>query len=688
MLMFTLALSMLLIGSLPWVAILKPINKPAWLMAFYLICSANVTLTLYIANSFYLFNQQWFVLVIHICFGTLGWYIWRRSGKPTLYKPFEGWSPKIDLQWIKREPILSSFTLGIALFYIFALVQIIFVPQNNIDSLSTHLSRIVFWYQHGSFFPWPTFAFNQVSYPVNAQLQTYWTLLFLNNDLLVGSVQWLAVLISGVGVFGMGRIFGYTCRQAAFAALIFLSFPLVALQSTTTQTDLVTAVFFILAVYFLMLGLRDGRYSPLLLSAMSVGLGIGVKKSYFILLPILAVMAALALWQFGRQSLKQLVYWSLSVVVGIVFLGSYTYVVNWMYFGGPFGSPTYIDQLLETPQTETEAPKVLPSPVYLPQYHSPLFAPTKDSTTSGGGILMEMVYNVPRLFYQALDTSGLPRPLDGYAHKTKMRVARAFFHWIGFDQIEGTAYTASGHTFSFTQKNVNEESHAWYGPLSLLLILPALFYGIWRGWREHFYLLAGPGIALFIFLPLEILFRPGWDPFQGRYFAPVVALCAPLMAMWFKKETENKIYEWLIACFALVIVAVTFLYNPSKPTLGKYVDDREAWGSDRIFIQTIQRKNNREMYYMVDEFVPVDSTLGYYIPFFVLDYPLFGEQLKRRLVPIQSLDVISNTKGLRDLGIDYLLVPKGGIEYPNPSPEYQILAKIPGWKLYVYVPAP
>ncbi|MCK7481594.1 MAG: hypothetical protein M0C28_33750 [Candidatus Moduliflexus flocculans] len=174
---------------------------------------------------------------------------------------------------------------------------------------------------------------------------------------------------------------------------------------------------------------------------------------------------------------------------------------------------------------------------------------------------MELVYNTPRLLYQSLDTSGLPRPLDGYAHKVKMQVVRAFFQLIGFEEIEGTAYTASGHTFSFTDKNINEESHAWYGPLSFLLILPALVVsGTAPGLAgSRSLLLLGSGIALLVFLPLEIILRPGWDPFQGRYFAPLVALCAPLMAV-LVQEKGTVVYEWLIGGLAMVILAVTLLY--------------------------------------------------------------------------------------------------------------------------------
>lgn len=659
----------------------RPPNKPAWLLAYYLICSANVVLTGYIVNSFRLLDQQWAMIAVHAVLGGLGWLIWRWRGKPSVLGPFQGWRPRLEVQRLKCDPLLAVLITFTGLSYAFSLAQVIHIPQNNMDSLSTHLSRIVYWRQNGSFLPWETLRLDQVWYPVNAQLQTYWTLLFLGSDRLVGGVQWLAALVSAVGVFGLARLFGHGVRRSAFAALIFLSFPLIALQSTTTQTDLVTTVFFIPAVYFLFLGLRDGPSSMLTLSAISIGLGVGVKKSYFLLLPILAVLVVLAILQFGRQSWKPLMFWSFNLVVGIALFGAYQYAVNWIYFGSPLGNPLYLDTMIEVPQYPEDAAGAAPAHDYAPRLAALTPAPPPNA-----GLLMELVYNAPRLLYQSLDTSGLPRPLDGYAHKVKMRVVRAFFQWIGFEEIEGTAYTAPGHTFSFTDKNINEESHAWYGPLSFLLIFPALIIEGRRGVRERSLLLLGPGIALLVFLPLEIILRPGWDPFQGRYFSPLVALCAPLMAVWFR-EKGSAIHEWVIGVLAMVILAVTLLYNPSKPTLGKYAEEYHVWNNDRIFVQTIQRKNDREMYAMVEKFIPSDATLGYYIPFFILDYPLFGENLSRRLVSIVSPEQISDLQWLREQEIEYLLLPaQSGI--PAPPVEYQVASRREGWDLYEYAPVP
>ena len=681
MFIFSLSLVILLAGSLPWVVVAKPPNKPAWLMALYLIASANVILAGYIANSFYALNQRWVVLAIHVVIGLLGWLIWQRVGQPAIRGPFQDWKPARTYKWIQHDPLLSLLVLIVTLFYGFALAQIVLIPQNNVDSLSTHLSRIGFWNQQGSFFPWPTFMLNQVWYPVNAQLQTYWTLLFLGSDHLVAGAQWLAVLVSGMGVFGMARFYSFTFHQSAFAALVFLSFPLVALQSTTTQTDLITTVYFILAVYFLFLGLQTKENPLLTLSAISIGIGLGVKKSYFLLLLVLVIMAILAAVQFGKRSYKQLFVWLLNLVIGISLFGAYNYVVNWRIWGSPFGLPAYVDNLLQTSQPQHAAPKIMANL----SRGDPQIA-NRDELFPGRDIFLELAYNTPRLIYQALDTSGLPRPVDGYAHKVKMRLVGAFFHWIGFDEIEGVAYTAPGHTFSFSDKNINEESHAWFGPLSVLLLFPALMIETRRGFRTHSYLLLAPGVAILFFLPMEIILRPGWDPFQGRYFAPLVALASPLMAYWFK-EKDTILHEWLIGGLAVVILFVTLLYNPSKPTLGKFAEEFHVWDNDRIFVQTIQRKKERELYYMVERLVPTDSTLGYYIPFFILEYPLFGENLTRRLVPVVSPSQLSDIQWLREHGINYLLLPKmDGI--PPLPPSYQSIGQLPFWTLYLYQPTP
>jgi len=89
----------------------------------------------------------------------------------------------------------------------------------------------------------------------------------------------------------------------------------------------------------------------------------------------------------------------------------------------------------------------------------------------------------------------------------------------------------------------------------------------------------------------------------------------------------------------------------------------------------------------VEKFVPEESTLGYFIPFFIMDYPLFGEHMHRRLVPFPTRAQITDFEWLRSQGIEYLLLPNTE-GYPTPPEEYETISHVKDWKLYQYIPNP
>ena len=647
--MIILATILLLSGSLVWTAFFRPPNKPAYLLTLYVLSVANVVLTGYIANTFRLLSNQWMVVGIHASIAGLGWAVWQHNGKPSLWGPFVNWEKEFTpKKWIGRLPALTILALGLGLLYSFGIVLLTTVPQNNLDSLSTHLSRIGFWLQHGSFYPWPTPRLFQVIYPVNAQLQTYWTVLFLHNDLLVGIVQWLAAVASGIGVFGLARLLGSGRRASAYAALIYMGFPLVILQSTTTQNDLVTTALFVPAVYFVILGIKSNHNHMLTLSAISAGLGLGTKQTYFFLLPGLGILAILIVVDSKKRRYSQIVHWGISLILSFALFGSYMYVVNWQSYGNPFGPPEAVDELS--------------------------YGDINFRTISG-----KLGFNIPRLFYQSLDTVGLPRPLDGYAQKVKQKIAVNVSQLLRIN-IEGEQYTASGHKFSFADKNIGEESYAWFGPLSILLLLPATILETWLGLKKRQYLKLGIVLCGLIFLVIEIIFRPGWDPYQGRYFAPIIAINAPFIAIWFGKH-KSTVGAWIAVIMTLTIAFTAALYNPAKPVFGKYADEIGIWKNDRIFLQTLQRKKERAMQYMVANNVPLNTTLAYYAPYYILDYPLFGKNFTRKVIPVYPLDEISNNAWMQGNGIQYLLIANNQ-QNPAISNDYELIKELPDWSLY------
>jgi 4-amino-4-deoxy-L-arabinose transferase-like glycosyltransferase len=653
--MIIIAGGLILLTSLFLSAALRLTSKPAALISLYLFSYANIVLAGEIANIFYVLNQQWSFLGLHFVFCAASGLVWWKSGKPSLAGPFANWKTEFNSQllreFLKDWPDLALLALGIFAAFAYAAVLNLFVPANNNDSLSTHLSRVGYWLQYGSFFPWPTSRYAQLYYPINTPLQFLWTILFWGSDRLIGFVQWIAALVSAVAVFGIARLLGWKRTQSAFAALIFLSFPLILLQITTPQNDIVNAAIFVSAIYFLLAGFRSGEKKLLLLSALSVGLGLGTKQTFYFLLPGMAILLLLLWRKMGKKMWPKIAFWIAFCAIFFALFAVYINVINWQYFGNPLGEQVYLNK-----------------------------------ATGNGNItykLNSLIYNIPRIMYQALDTCGLPRPIDGYTHKIKFHLVQFLVDKIGF-QIEGTNYTLPGHIFLLKEMNINQEDYAWYGPLSVLLLFPATLYFFIKGIRSGKPIFVGLALNALIFPVIVYFLIPYWDPLtSGRFLTPIVALCAPLMAGFIPYKGKNRIIlRAVILGLALTVISVTMLTNPSKQVAGKRTNQVDIWSGDRIAVETIQSFDNRDMLYMVDDLVPVDATLGLYTPDYLLDYPLFGAYFSRHLVPIYPYARIQDINWLNEHGIQYILVLELQTKTPTLPPGTTLMKAIKGWSLY------
>jgi len=243
------ALALVMIFAPLVTAILRPPTRPAAVLSVYLLSYANIVLVGEICNSFFQLNNPWLWLGLHLLLALAAGLAWQRAGKPSLKAPWvdqDGrFLPGGKRASLKRWPDLWVLGAGVALAFLLSAILIWIVPPNNNDSLSTHMARIGYWLQRGTFFPWPSQRTWQITYPVNMQLQMFWTVLFLRSDRIVEIVQWLGALAAMAAVFGLSRLLGAARPQALFAALVWATFPEIILESTTTQNDLVAGTLFI-----------------------------------------------------------------------------------------------------------------------------------------------------------------------------------------------------------------------------------------------------------------------------------------------------------------------------------------------------------------------------------------------------------------------------------------------------------
>ncbi len=632
------------------ISLMRLPGRTAAILGLYLLAYANIVLVGEISNSIHQLNNLWLWLGLHLVCAAAAWLVWYRAGRPDLWSGLRmKITPGAVLAAAKRQPELGLLSIGIALAAVLNVILIWIVPPNNNDSLSTHMSRIGYWVQRGSFFPWPTERVWQITYPVNMQLQMLWTVLFLGTDRIVEVVQWLGGLVAMVAIFGLARLLGASRAQSVFSALLWATFPEIILESTTTQNDLVAGTLFVAMFYLLFLGLEKRHKGTLALSGLALALGMGTKQTLFFLIPGLVVTLLLVLYYSRRawlHAFRGILVWGSSVVAAFLLLGVYMFVVNQANFGHPLGPETAVAN-----QTGGQTSQSLQE---------------------------NLRFNTFRLAYQMIDPAGLPEPLTGYGFKLKALVVGKLTSLVGFP-VEAPVAVAANHVFVLRERYEMQEDAAWYGPLFSFLVLPALGYQFWIGLKRRDPLRISILAVSISFWILDAALRPGWDPFQGRYFIPVVAIATPVAAFFFQPGLRMAAARWLVVALALVVMTNTFLWSSAKPVTG----EGNIWTSSRIIMVTQQSFYMREAMQMIEKYVPADATLGLLTFSTHLEYPFFRENFGRRLVQIYPKGRIHDVSWMQAQGIEYvlLLTDESSLSVDFPS-ELVPFASLDHWTLY------
>lgn len=130
------------------------------------------------------------------------------------------------------------------------LILAIYVPPNNYDSMTYHMSRIEHWRQNQNVYPYSTVNIRQV---IHNPLSEYLIANFLITseiDIFSNLVQffsWIGVLCALTLItkeLNFGRLHQFV------VGIIFVSIPMGIFQSTTTQNDLFGAFFLVSFIYF------------------------------------------------------------------------------------------------------------------------------------------------------------------------------------------------------------------------------------------------------------------------------------------------------------------------------------------------------------------------------------------------------------------------------------------------------
>ncbi|WP_247662517.1 phospholipid carrier-dependent glycosyltransferase [Micromonospora sp. U21] len=196
----------------------------------------------------------------------------------------------------RGERLLAATVGGLVLLEL--LVAILAEP-NNFDSQTYHLPKVEHWVAQGDLDFWATAIHRQVTIPPGAEYLLLHLRLLTGGDQLHNLVQWAA----GVGcLLVAARItaqLGGGRRAQLITAFVLASTPMVVLQATSTQTDLVCAAWVACAATLVLDGLRRRTgWGTLLALGAATGLTAVTKTS-----GLIAVGPLLVLWGLAQLRL-------------------------------------------------------------------------------------------------------------------------------------------------------------------------------------------------------------------------------------------------------------------------------------------------------------------------------------------------------------------------------------------------
>lgn len=225
------------------------------------------------------------------------------------------------------------------IFLLTFLSGILYAP-NTIDSTVYHLTRIEFWLQHRNIDYFATQTDRMLYQPPLAEYMILQFRILQDSDTFSFIIQWLFALGACVGVSLLAEIAGAKKKTQYIAFFVSATIPMVVLQSSSTQNDVTVSFFIVMAAYFLLKNLSDGKSLSAILTGISIGEAILTKgTAYVFLFPICMYWGIVTLknvylkkTSFGIQ-LRNL---SLFILPFLIICGSF-YYRNFVLIGSPLG---------------------------------------------------------------------------------------------------------------------------------------------------------------------------------------------------------------------------------------------------------------------------------------------------------------------------------------------------------------
>jgi hypothetical protein len=519
----------------------------------------SISLISYLLVEVFSFNNQLSFTSISIAWGIvalgMGIFLWKKYSN-------------IHFQTISFKTIEKKYQWLLIFGFVFVLLPLlllsIFIPPNNWDSLAYHLPRIEHWIQNKNIYPYPTNLIRQIITPPFSEYILLQLRLLSGNDWFLNLLQYcslIGVLFIATQLFQFLKI---NYKGQILLCAVLISLPMLIFQSTTTQTDLLSAFYlfaFILSSY---LFVQENNKESFIYSV--IALSIGILTKYTIAIFALPFILYIIYHVLRQKNLSLLLFSATSsVIFAAIVLGPFLYR-NYLSFESLTGN----------------------------EYFGASMSNSKIS----------LAYTISNSIKNIADFISVP--VNAFNNLMLLFIDQIHL-LIG---ITVNDKGANWNQMNFIVNNhLNEDSA---GSLLHFIIFWGSLILLFRGKDKKWVVLYIAGLLLTFFIYSSI-FR--YSPWNNRLFLPLTLLFMLASSYIFIKSIKNESLLFTIAVFFLIISLFPVYMNRAKPIIiDPFYLKRVLSNSPKAAegIKTVFQKTREENYFVWTPFLQkqLDTLFG------------------------------------------------------------------------------
>ncbi len=527
-------------------------------------------------------------------------------------------------QIFSTKIIFGFLSLALVITSITNFIIFLYVVPNEWDSMTGHLVKCAYYLQNGN---------------MNRLGGTTWTIDFYPNSLptlqilgyhLFGEqgfkvIHYLSYWIFAISSYGIAKKIapqppmGEFSIPSIFVFLVTALLPTALVQATTTETDIVLTAYLGCLVYFLFSFKNQPNKLNISLIALMSGIWIGHKITFLLVAPAALVVA------FHTVLRQKAFYKHIKLFV-------ITFLVGISIYALPTG---YIGNVREVGKFSLSS---LSAPPLVMNWHGIEHYSEKDKVRN-------FVFNIGRYSSEFLNLDGIRNTYWGKEINTAFR----YFPNKVFKKlrVEDPRFTVVSY-FSFEHPLKFYKERPYWGIIGFGMVLPIILWLLWQFFKRfrkntsaEKSLLALSLAALLHFLSL--CYSAPYDPIKGRYFLNMAVWCMPLLSIInyqlpVEQYITNKKSKLILAylAFTSIIISLSAICVILTVRFHPVFSEKNIFNTTRLEKLTIGRPDIYEAYRKFDEIVPKDAivALGTQQEHEDFEYPLWGANFKRKLIPI------------------------------------------------------